>query len=1230
MILLFSKENEHYALQSERMLSGDEIAKIEWFLSGAKFLDKQSLEGNFVGARLEFPSPWSTSAVEMLHDVGIDGVKRIERYVTDGEKVSFDSKLNKRFSQLDQQLFQSNYKRQPVRLITDIEQYNEEESLALSPDEIEYLQQLSKKLGRDLTDSEVFGFSQVNSEHCRHKIFNGEFIIDGKTMPESLFSLIKKTTRTNPNYVTSAYKDNCALIDGPTAKQFAPMSELGMGYYKNVDFDGVITVKAETHNFPTTVEPFNGAATGSGGEIRDRFAGGKGAFPLAGTAVLMTAYPRADKERKWENYMEERDWLYQTPTEILMKGSDGAAYYGNGFGEPLITGSVLTFEHEEGGVKYGYDKVVMQAGGIGYGRKEDSLKDKPTPGDKIVVMGGDNYRIGVGGGAMSSIATGEFETEAVLNAIQRSNPEMERRVYNVVRSLSESGDNPIISIHDHGAGGHLNCLSELIEDTGGRVDLEKLPVGDDTLSALEIIGNESQERMGLLIAGKDLERVAKMAERERAPMYVVGEATDDDMFRVVDNRTDEKIIDLSIEAMFGKAPQTVLEDQTVERIYKEVEYDSSQVVQYLEQLLQLEAVACKDWLVNKVDRCVTGRVAMQQTAGVLQLPLNNVGVVAFDYQGKSGIATSLGHTPVAGMIDSARGSELGIAEALTNIVFAPLTHGLRGVSLSANWMWPCNNDGENARLYKAVKAASDFSIGLGINIPTGKDSLSMTQQYPNGDAVLAPGTVVITATAEVSDIKQSVSPALKAKQSDIVYVDFSGGEFELGGSSFGQMLGAIGRETPSVDDTELFAAAFEAVQELIKADRVLAGHDVASGGLITSLLELTFADNRTGLNIDLDPLGEKDLIKVLFSERPSVVLQVEGGAEVVEELKQKGVTAHVIGSVNLQRRFVLNNNCVEFELLIDQLRDTWFRTSYMFDDLQCANNKAKERYLNYKKAPLSFSLPKEFEGTYAQYGVDPLRREPTGIKAAVIREKGTQSDRELAWAMYLAGMDVKDIHMTDLATGRETLEDVNFIAFAGGASNSDVFGAAKGWAASFKYYEKAMSALQKFVAREDTMSIGVCNGCQLMVELGYLMPEGSVKEEPKLLKNHSGKFECRFVEVDVPESNSIMLKSLQGSKLGAWIAHAEGRFEFYGSERPDYIAMNYAHSHYPANPNGGEYDAAGIVSADGRHLAIMPHVERSLAPWNWGYYPEERAGDQITPWIEMFTNAVAWIEKNKK
>lgn len=1229
MILLFGKAEKVYAIEVAQMFNNDELARLSWLFDGAAFLDVKSVEGAFIGPRREMITPWSTNAVEITQNMGLTGIVRIEEFISQAEGTAFDPMLNRRYSSIGQDVFTINKQPEQIVYIDNIAEYSTKEGLALSAEEVEYLQGIAVKMGRSLSDSEVFGFSQVNSEHCRHKIFNGEFVIDGQTMPETLFSLIKKTTKSNPNAVTSAYKDNCAFVQGPVVEQFAPSKHDVPDFFETKDFESVISIKAETHNFPTTVEPFNGAATGTGGEIRDRIAGGKGAFPVAGTAVYMTAYPRLEPGREWENSVAPRPWLYQTPADILIKASNGASDFGNKFGQPLICGSVLTFEHAENGKTFGYDKVIMQAGGIGYGKKIDSMKDEPTNGDKVVLLGGDNYRIGMGGGAVSSVATGEYANNIELNAIQRSNPEMQKRAYNAIRAISEEDINPIISIHDHGAGGHLNCLSELVEATGGRIDIDKLPIGDPTLSAREIVGNESQERMGLVIDAAHIDHLKRISDRERAPMYVIGETTGDMQFTFVNNKNGERPIDWPLEYMFGKAPRTVLTDKTLNETYSPVEYKSNCVVKYIENVLQIEGVACKDWLTNKVDRSVTGRIAMQQTAGSIQVPLNDCAVVALDYQGRSGIATALGHAPVAAMADPAKGSVLAIAESLTNIVFAPLADGLKSISLSANWMWACKNEGEDARLYKAVEAASEFAIALGINIPTGKDSLSMTQKYPNAEKVYAPGTVIITSAGEVSDVKKCVSAALKPTRSQIVYVDFSAGcDFALGGSSFAQTVGRVGESVPTVKDTLYFVKAFAAVQKLINDGKVLAGHDISGGGLITTLLEMTFGDNRSAMSVKLDALGEKDIIKVLFSERPSVILQVENGADVAKELSEASIGACVIADVNFERKFSVSNHGLDFELLTDHLRDLWYKTSYLLDCRQSGERKALERYTNYKNQELTYSLSSGFDGKAASYGIDPKRKKRTGMRAAIIREKGVNGDREMAWAMHLAGMDVKDVHMTDLVSGRETLEDMNMIVFVGGFSNSDVLGSAKGWAGAFLYNDKAKKALDNFFARPDTLSLGVCNGCQLMIELGLITPDHAQK--PKMLHNDSHKLESNFVSVDIPDNKSVLLGSLSGSRLGVWITHGEGKFSLPYPEKEYNVVLKYGYESYPANPNGSDYNVAGIVSSDGRHLAMMPHLERSVRPWNWAYYPYERAQDEVTPWIEAFVNAASWIKNIKK
>lgn len=781
------------------------------------------------------------------------------------------------------------------------------------------------------------------------------------------------------------------------------------------------------------------------------------------------------------------------------------------------------------------------------------------------------------------------------------------------------------------------------EATGGRIDLDKLPVGDPTLSDKEIVGNESQERMGLVMDEKHIGKLRAISERERAPMYVIGETTGDMQFTFVDNRTGEKPIDLQLNAMFGEAPRTVMTDHTVIDAYRAPEYDVNKVGEYLTDVLQLEGVACKDWLTNKVDRSVTGRVAMQQTAGTLQLPLNDCAVIALDYQGNEGIATALGHAPAAAMADPAKGSVLAIAEALTNIVFAPLKGSLEAVSLSANWMWPCKNEGEDARLYRAVQAASDFAIDLKINIPTGKDSLSMTQKYPDGKAVLAPGTVIITSAGEVSDVKKCVRAALdenycatadtNGSGSSLIYVDMTGGEdFLLGGSAFAQIINAVGSsaDVPTVKDAGYFAKAFNAVQHLIEQGHVLAGHDISGGGLITALLEMAFGGNKAGLDVDLNPLRNDDLVKLLFSEKPAVLLQVASDKldAALSSLDRGGVAGQVIAKVNGTRKFTLRHGCCEkLTLDIDKMRDVWYKTSYLLDRNQSTPQLALERYENYKKQPLYYDFPASFSGKLSQYGIDPKRKTRTGIRAAIIREKGCQCDRETAWAMHLAGFDVKDVHMTDLISGRETLEDVNLIAFVGGFSNSDVLGSAKGWAGAFLYNPKAKEALDRFYARPDTLSIGICNGCQLMVELGLIAPKTD-EDKPKMQHNDSHKLESRFLGVTIQPSPSVMLRSLENSILGVWITHAEGKFHLPYAEEHYHIPMKFLYASYPANPNGSDYNAAAICSADGRHLAMMPHLERSIRPWSWGYYSSEapRSEDEITPWIEAFVNAREWIK----
>ncbi len=1239
MVTYFTKgDGTAYAVDTDHLLNAGEIERLSWLFGGAAPLAAGTcLSGNFIGPRAEMITPWSTNAVEISQNMGLSGIQRIEELHHVGANGQCDPMLQRIYENPGENIFATDAKPAPTEYIEDIAEYNAREGLALSKEEEAYLADLSKKLGRPLTDSEVFGFSQVNSEHCRHKIFNGTFIVDGEEKPMSLFKLIKRTSQENPGRLVSAYKDNVAFVKGPQIWQFSPECPDVPSEFSEKHINSVLSLKAETHNFPTTVEPFNGASTGSGGEIRDRLGGGRASLPLAGTAVYMTSYPRLDT-KSWENAIASRNWLYHNPADILIKASNGASDFGNKFGQPLICGSLLTFEHQEDKRLWGYDKVIMLAGGVGFANADHAIKGEPEPGMAVALSGGDNYRIGMGGGAVSSVDTGRYAGAIELNAVQRANPEMQKRVANLVRALAESGINPIVSIHDHGAGGHLNALSELIETTGGFIDISKLPIGDPTLSDREIIGNESQERMGFLIRPEDIPLVERIAERERAPLYIVGETRDD--HRLCFGRKGEQaVIDLAVESMLGNPPKTIMRDKTVRSNFAEAVYDTARIEEYISNVLSLEAVACKDWLTNKVDRSVTGRVAQQQCVGQLQLPLADCGVVALDYHGRHGIATSIGHAPAVAISNPKAGSRLAVAEALTNIVSASLDKGLSAVSLSANWMWPCKNEGEDAALYSAVEACSDFVCKLGINIPTGKDSLSMTQKYSDGTSVKAPGTVIISAAGEVDNIRATVTPMLgTSTRSTLYYVDFSKTPLALGGSAFSQTLGAIGGDTPDVSDAEYFVKAFNAVQKLVHNNLLMAAHDVSAGGLVTTLLEMCFPNTKGGINFNTESFalkGQNDLVKILFAENPALVIQVNdrNKSKVEQSLHRAGINFFPIGVPSRNNILTIKHGDYEQHIDIHAMRRTWFEPSFRLDSLQTNPECATARRDNLGKQPITYRMRPNFDASFHSRDIALLRRTGTGIKAAIIREKGVNSEREMAFSLHLAGFDVRDVHMTDLMSGRETLDDVQMIVFCGGFSNSDVLGSAKGWAGGFRWNETASESLRRFYARPDTLSLGVCNGCQLMIELNLLGAEPCADGRPAVEMRHniSGKFESEFVAVDIQSNKAVMYESLSHLRAGVWVAHGEGRFHFNKplAETGLKVVARYAYDSYPGNPNGSEGAIAALASADGRHLAIMPHPERAVFPWQWAYYPGD-PNDQATIWLDTFINARKWIAKHNR
>jgi phosphoribosylformylglycinamidine synthase len=1235
---IFTSGEDYYVVVARNDLSERDVDLLSRLLNATILSGKNLVEGVYIGPRNEFVSPFSTNAVEILRRAGLDQVVRIEHFLkSEDEHPAYDRMLQDVYSPLKGSDFFIREADTQVRSIEDIAAYNQQAGLALSPEEISYLETEARTLGRLLTDAEVYAFSQINSEHCRHKIFNGVFEIDGQVKEKSLFQLIKDTSKKAPEYLVSAYKDNVAFFRGPEITRFQATEAADGGYeFSERREKSVLSLKAETHNFPTTVEPFNGASTGSGGEIRDRMAGGKASIPLAGTAVYMTAYPRLNKSNpdRREALIEERPWKYQSPAQILIKASNGASDFGNKFGQPLITGSTYTFEAKTPEGVTAYDRVIMLAGGVGYACEKDALKSKPSKGDVLVLLGGDNYRIGMAGGSVSSVDTGALGKDLELSAIQRANPEMQKRVANVVRTLSESADNPIIMIHDHGAGGHINCFSELLEEEGGEIYLDELPLGDKTLAPFEILCNESQERMGLICREEDYPRIQKLARREGAPCYLVGKITGSKRITVVSERHDVPF-DLPVETLLGSSPETRIVGTSPAPVSAEADFSITTDAEFLasiKEVLRLEGVGSKDWLTNKVDRSVSGLVALQQCTGPLQLPLNDCGVVALDYSGTFGIATSIGHAPGAGLVSSKAGAVLSVCEALTNIVGVPLTHGLSGVSLSANWMWPCKQAGEDARLYEAVEALSSFCQELSVPVPTGKDSLSMTMRYDDGIKVKAPGTVVISASAEVSRVTRAVTADAKAvPETLLVLVDFTKeAEYPLGGSAFSQTRVSNGDQVIEAIDAAYFSSCFAFVQSLVSEERLLALHDVSSGGVVTAALEMCFAGS-TGLNLNLEYLPRAE---AAFSERPGVLLQiaVSDASAIEQKAAEKGISFRKIGEFGGDAIRVTASD-LRIQAPLSELRSVWNTPSYLLDQKQSRADLARERFQVLSSGSgISYTFPKGFSGNpegLALKGHLPLSERK--LVAAIIREKGTNGDREFAYALYLAGFRVLDITMSEVADGSVDLSKVDFLAFPGGFSNSDVLGAGRGWAAAWQYNMKAKNMLDAFYDRPDTLSLGVCNGCQLMTALGLIDrkdPQGI-----EMQHNDSGKFESIFVPLSISDTSSVLLSSLKGTVLGAWVAHGEGRFSLDRDTSDFEVAARYRILEYPFNPNGSDLEAAAICSRDGRHLAIMPHIERSFMMWQWPYRggldPEHAAPEYYSPWITAFIDAYQWIEKRK-
>ncbi|MDR2063473.1 MAG: phosphoribosylformylglycinamidine synthase [Candidatus Nomurabacteria bacterium] len=1217
MVRFFKVNDVVYAVESRHVLEQKEVEELFFYFNvgNGELLMSDKLTGPYVGPRRMVETPWSSNAVAA---VGNPNITRIEKYAR-LEGQDYDPMLEEVVETLDQEMFQPQKPGKMFQDVTNIEAFNADNGLALSPEEVAYLYGVAAKYGRPLTDAEIFLFAQVNSEHCRHKIFNGEFRINGKVQEKSLFEMIKETYAKNPNTVVSAYTDNATAFGG---KEIDLLSHRDGKVVKKPSTT-YITAKAETHNHPTGVSAFPGAATGTGGEIRDRMAVGRGSWPIAGGAAYFVPELRLFEEQPVN--MQEREWLYQTPVEMLIRASNGASDFGNKIGQPLINGSVMTFEQEIAGVKYGYDKPIMLASGVGLVKDENLYKVEPAEGMAIVLLGGPNYRIGIGGGSSSSVNLGSHDKVIELNSVQRADPEMQRRVLKVIEHFARFADhNPILSIHDHGAGGHGNCFSELVGAAGGEVWLDTLPIGDPSLTYSEIIGNESQERMGLLIYEKDWPKIAEVAERENCPAYLVGRITGDGRFKFINRETGEVPFDMAIADMFGNPPQTVMEDKKDDfwRI-SDPWFFSGDFATRVERVLKRPEVASKVYLTSKVDRSVSGLVVVQQTVGPLQAPVADYGLVRRSLFGDSGIAMSQGSAPIPSLINVWSGTSLALTEALTNIVLSGVK-SLSDIVISANWMWPCRNKGEDARLYDAVQALTNAVMDFRINIPTGKDSLSMTQKYPDGDKVIAPGTVVVSAYADVPDVKKAVTPQLDSHASGtkLVWIRFSpDNPARFGGSSLALSEGELDNMVPFsfLMGDHRTKRGLEAVIDLVQSGLVVAGHDISDGGPIVSLLEMGFAEGcHAKFNLK-NYSSYNHPFNWAFDQKPGLILQVKDSA--MDVLEQAHGVFYKVLADEIGWAFSGRITFGGHKISLTQAYRQWSEASLRLEEHQTTAECVEQMRRNLGKQPLKYR--------FLWYPKQPIRDTQTDLSpvwAAVVTDEGTNGEVEMQYALLQAGFEVKEVAMKDLAKGRETLEDVRVVAFPGGFSNSDVFGSAVGWAGKFKFKPRAKAALENFLARPDTLSLGVCNGCQLMAKLGII--KGKSGGVPKLLPNQSGRFESAFVNVYIPQTNSVWMKGLEGYRLGVWVAHGEGRFELPEGPRNYNVTLRYSYNTYPGNPNGSDGAVAGIASLDGRHLIMMPHPERTLHPSNCPDYPPEHRGDEATPWMWFFYNAYHWCAEN--
>ncbi len=1304
------KIERRFLVDSSRALRSDELDKLKWLLKETfepeMFKEQSTLlvtaaagitagagkNAIEIGPRLAIVTPESTNAVSICSACGLDSIKRIEQTLcfcicledqsalTPEQRKKIYTSVHDRMTEqpyLEPPIsFEQDTKPEPVQLIplfekgTDVlKEANENLGLALDKQMMQYILDYYQKLGRNPTDVELFMFGQLNSEHCRHHLFNGTFIIDDTRMDHSLFDMIRSTTKASQGNVIVAYEDNAAATSSKPLNMFIPSNPIEPSAFTTKIVKICDAFKVETHNHPTTISADPGAGTGLGGNIRDIQGVGCGGTVLGALAIYNVANLFISGYKlPWEKEYAPHPSRFQTPLEIIIEASNGASDYGNKFGVPLTTGSCTSFELMCGGEHYGWRKTCMVAGNWGLINEAHAYKKELRKGYLVVQIGGDRYPIGLGGGSGSSKDAGGQEADLDFDSVQRANPEMENRNESVIRACAELGDkSPIISITDLGAGGECVALPEIVHPHGARYELRNIPCGDKTMSVLVFWCNESQESMIMIVTREGLPILERTCKRNRCPMYVVGEVTGDGKLVLTDKdapkdapREQQVPIDLDMEFLLANLPEMTIECQSIPRQLSPVKLpEGLEVLDALERVLRLLKVGSKHFLTRKVDRSVGGLSVQQQTVGPLQLTLADCAVTARSFFGTTGIAAAIGEQPIKGLVKTEAGGRMSLGESLTNLVWA-LIEDFTSVNFSATWQWPCKQPGEDARLHQTVEAATELCKALGLRIPVGKDSVSMTAWTAvegKKRPIKSPGTVQMISFAPCPDITKVITPDIKMPgKSVLIMLDLSGGQRRLGGSALAQVYEQIGDEAPDVDNPHLLRKGFEAVQELIREGLVLSGHDVSEGGLITCLLEMAFAGN-CGLDINLDNSNiigrysaggrlSADIFASLFAEELGLVFEtLPANLKHVDKILRtygfdydKNVA--LLGQTEKEHKIsVKYKEQAVLDAEMRELRGIWQQTSYELDKLQANPSCVEaERKASFARKGPHYELV---------FNPAPTPREKMEAKnkpkVAILREVGTNGAREMAGAFFAAGFEPWDVTMADIADGRVSLKDFRGVAFSGGFSFADVLDAGKGWAGVIMFNAKIRDEFKDFIERPDTFSLGVCNGCQVMALLGWVPWRGiDIRQQPRFVRNESGIFESRFVTVKINPSPSIFLREMEGSVLGVWVAHAEGRclwpdpapIELRLTPNWCWAPIRFVDDdgketeQYPFNPNGSRLGVTGICSRDGRHLALMPHPERLFQVWQWPFRPSHWSGLKASPWLKLFQNVREWCEEN--